>query len=94
MKKNWLTTLGGIMAGCGTLPMIISQSGYHVPNWLGLTLVLLGGLGLVVMGVAAKGQDEHSTAQEVHTATVVAQVEETIKAAVDASKIKDSQEIK
>lgn len=85
MKKNWLVTVGGIMAGMTGVPLVLGASHIAVPNWLNLALFLIGAIGGVVTGVAAKGQDEHSTAQEVHTATVVAQVE---------GQIKDSQEKK
>lgn len=69
MRKNWLTTIGGIMAGCIGIPIAVSTAGYHLPEWLGLIFVILGTLGAVVVGVAAKGQDEHSTADQVELAT-------------------------
>jgi len=71
--KNWrssnLATIGGIMAGFAGIPIawgaainahIISTS-YQMPGWFFLLCVSLGVLGPVVIGVAAKGQDDHAT---------------------------------
>ncbi len=70
MRKNWLTTVGGIMAGFSGIGLAAQAAGYHLPEWLGLTLFLIGSVGAIVVGVAAKGQDEHSTQGEVQAATL------------------------
>jgi hypothetical protein len=70
MRKNWLTTVGGIMGGCLGVPLIVAQAGYRLPGWLALTFVCIGAVGGVIVGVAAKGQDEHSTSAEVQAADI------------------------
>lgn len=75
MRKNWLVTVGGIMAGCLAIPIGTTQLGYHLPQNLALAFILIGMLGGIITGVAAKGQDEHSTETQVEQATQVKQVE-------------------
>ena len=63
-RKNWMTTLGGIMAGLGTLPLLATASHLDLPLWWNycqFPLFLIGSIGTIILGVAAKGQDEHNT---------------------------------
>lgn len=72
MRKNWLTTTSGIMMGLGSLPNLVTASHANVPLWWNscqFPLVLTGMVGFILLGVAAKGQDEHSTVSQVEAAT-------------------------
>ena len=69
MKKNWLTTVGGIMALFLALPTVLGASHLAIPNWMNIAFVIIGTLGGGIVGIAAKGQDEHSTVQQVENAT-------------------------
>jgi hypothetical protein len=72
MFKNWVTTLGGILAGLGTLPLIVTASHVAFPLWWNycqFPLFLLGAIGTIILGLAAKGADQHSTAGQVAAAT-------------------------
>jgi hypothetical protein len=83
MRKNWLTTTAGIMAALGTVPVLIAQSGAHLPAWWGtaaFVFVLIGTIGVVLLGVAAKGQDEHSTADQVQLSTIEKHVDQQMQA--------------
>jgi hypothetical protein len=68
MRKNWLTTIGGIMALFTLLPPALGQANMHAPNWLNLTFFCVGAIGTGIIGIAAKGQDEHSTPTQVQQA--------------------------
>lgn len=66
MRTSKLATIGGIMAGFAGIPIawgaainqhLIDES-YRMPGWFFLMCVSLGVLGPVIIGVAAKGQDE------------------------------------
>jgi hypothetical protein len=70
MKKNWLVTVGGIMAGCLSVPIGAATMGYPLPKTMAMILIVVGLIGAVVTGVAAKGQDEHSTEAQVQTSTI------------------------
>jgi hypothetical protein len=70
IRNNWFTTIGGIMAGFGLIPISVGTAGKSMPNWLYLVCIFVGTLGPVVIGVGAKGQDEHSDLQEVKNATI------------------------
>lgn len=83
MKKNWLTTVGGLMTALGGVPLLVATSGYTPPSWwqhLVFPLILIGILGAVITGWAAKGADEHSDQSQVNTATVVKKVEQVQEA--------------
>lgn len=69
MKSNLVTTIGGIMAGMAGFPVLLGTAHLAVPNWLNVALFLIGATGTVIIGVAAKGQDEHSTATQVDAAS-------------------------
>lgn len=68
-KTNMLTTIGGIMAGFALIPIAVGTAHIHMPSWLYLVCIFLGTLGPVVIGVAAKGQDEHSTIDQVQASS-------------------------
>ena len=86
MFKNWFVTIAGIMASMLGVPVAVLS--YYAtiakagpPEWftqyLQFPLVLVGILGTVLLGVAAKGADQHSTQNQVAISTaesVVAQV--------------------
>ncbi len=80
-RKNWITTLGGIMAGLGTLPMLVTASRVAFPLWwnsVQFPLVLTGMLGTILLGVAAKGADEHSTLPQMEASTARAVADDVI----------------
>jgi len=60
-RKNWFTTIGGIMAGFGLVPIALGTGHVKMPDWLYIACIFVGTLGPVVIGVGAKGQDEHSS---------------------------------
>lgn len=66
---NWLTTVGGILSGVPTLVLgsgfVLSPNGQHA-------LQLIGGVGLLLLGVAAKSATTHSTVAQVEASTVKA----------------------
>lgn len=73
MRKNWLVTVAGIMAALGSVPILVATSGVTPPLWwahLAFPFILIGIIGTVLLGYAAKGQDEHSTAAQVQVATI------------------------
>lgn len=73
--KNWVTTLGGILAGLGTLPLLVTASHVAFPLWWNacqFPLFLAGGIGTILLGLAAKATGEHSTAPQVEQATTTA----------------------
>ena len=67
-RTNMLTTIGGIMALFTGLPPAMGAANLHAPNWLNLTCFVIGTLGMGLVGFAAKGQDEHSTPEQVQAA--------------------------
>lgn len=69
MRKNWLTTVAGVMTAVGGFPIALGAMGYHINQTASLVMVVVGMLGGAVLGVAAKGQDEHSTIAQVEGAT-------------------------
>lgn len=66
MKKNWLTTVGGIMALFIGLPTVLGASHLAVPNWMNVAAIVIGTLGGGIVGISAKGQDEHSTSDQIN----------------------------
>lgn len=72
-KSSLLVTVAGIMAALGGIPVLVAAAGVVPPLWwshVTFPLVLLGIAGTALMGFAAKGQDEHSTIQQVQSASV------------------------
>jgi hypothetical protein len=81
MFKNWFVTLAGIMASLVGVPLAVIT--YYAtivkagpPTWfmnyMAFPMVLLGTIGTALMGVAAKGADQHSTAGQIAAATAQA----------------------
>lgn len=71
-KSSLLVTIAGIMAALGAVPVLVATAGVTPPNWwahLAFPFVLIGIVGTVLLGFAAKGQDEHSTEAQVAEAT-------------------------
>lgn len=65
--NNWMTTLGGFLAG---IPSIVLGSGLPVsPLWSHI-LYIAGGIGVLLIGLAAKDFNTHSTNTEVIQSTV------------------------
>jgi len=83
MRKNWLTTIGGIMAGFGVIPIALGAAKVAMPSWLYVICICFAALGPVIVGVAAKGQDEHSTVSQVQASTIENPIVEQ-KAVVEA----------
>lgn len=69
-RSNLLTTIGGIMAGFGVIPIALGTAHVAMPSWLYVVCISFAAIGPVIVGVAAKGQDEHSTADQVRTASI------------------------
>ena len=69
MRTNTLVTIGGIMAGFLSIPVGAATLGYALPKPVAMVMIVIGLVGAVVTGVAAKGQDEHSTASQVQAAS-------------------------
>jgi hypothetical protein len=69
MRTNLLTTIGGIMALFGAIPIALGTAGIHMPNWLYVLCISFGVLGPGIVGISAKGQDVHSTADQVEKAS-------------------------
>jgi hypothetical protein len=74
MRTNTLTTIGGILAGFGVVPIAFGSAHIALPSWLYATCIFAAAIGPVIIGVAAKGQDTHSTETQVQQATTQAQV--------------------
>lgn len=102
MKKNWMTTLGGILGsvGLGLIGVPLSVLTYYAqivksgpPAWFNATILpmLLAGsilamVGNAIVGVAAKGQDEHSTVPQVGAASLQQEAQAVAKAADQPTK--------
>ena len=69
--KNWLTTLGGLLAG---LPILIINSGFVLTGKWPQILSIIGGLGALLIGLAAKDAGTHSTMAQVQASTAEAEV--------------------
>ena len=63
--KNWITTVGGILAAVGT---IASQA--PIPAPYKFIPALIAALGTAMIGGGAKDFNVHSTAEEVNKATL------------------------
>ena len=74
LGKNWITTLGGLLLGIG-----LALEGTFPPEyaWIAKSLAAIGG---VVLGVAAKAVNVHSTQQEVKKSTIEDAIKEADKA--------------
>jgi hypothetical protein len=86
MRTNWLVTVAGIMAAMMGVPVAVAAlpSSIVIPAWwshIAFFFVLVGIVGTVLLGWAAKGADVHSTAAQVATSTIDnPQIEQAAKA--------------
>lgn len=67
--QSWITTFGGLLAG---VPVLIMNSGLVLSSQSTHILSIIGGLGTLIIGLAAKQYNVHSTQTEINTSTVVA----------------------
>lgn len=70
VPTNWMTTLGGLLAG---LPPIVITSFMSAgaplgPRWTAV-LSIVGGVGTLLIGLAAKDANTHSTQDQIQAAT-------------------------
>ena len=89
MFKNWFVTLAGVMAGLGTIPLLVTASHVDFPLWwnsLQFPLFLCGAVGTVLLGIAAKGVDQHSTPAQIGAAQEQAKVNQVVADADAAAK--------
>jgi hypothetical protein len=70
--KNWLTSLGGLIALVGSMLGLLPKSLNIDPQWA----IFVAGLGAAIGGFGAKSFNAHSTAAEVQTATKEKAVED------------------
>ena len=70
--KSWVTTVFGILAG---LPLMIAGSGITLPPKYQHILIVIAGFGTIGLGIVAKAFNQHSTAEQVESATVKAQLD-------------------
>jgi hypothetical protein len=64
--KNYLTTLFGILAG---LPLMVAGSGIVLDGKWAHTLLVIGGIGTIGLGLVSKAFNVHSTVDQVESAT-------------------------
>lgn len=67
LTKNWRTTLGGLLAA---VPPVITAAGFTLTPTKQHWLALCQGLGVLLLGLAAKDSTTHSTLEQVRTSTV------------------------
>lgn len=68
--QNWQTTVGGLLAG---IPVIVINSGIMLTMKETQILAIIGGVGTLLIGLAAKDSGTHSTMQQVQASTVKAE---------------------
>lgn len=83
LRKNWVMTLGGIMVGVGQIPMLIqfAHLSFPLPLWWNscqFPIFLAGTMGGIIIGIAGKGQDEHSTPLQMEAAAKQADVKQAV----------------
>jgi hypothetical protein len=71
LLQNWKTTLGGLLAA---VPPVITAAGFSFTPKEQHWLALCQGLGVLLLGLAAKDSTTHSTVQQVNLATTEAEV--------------------
>ena len=67
--KNWLTSLGGLLAFCGGAALAAQQSGVNLPPVLMHWLLFAGAIGGLITGLSAKMSSNHSTLAQVTAST-------------------------
>jgi len=65
--QNWMTSLGGLLAG---IPIIVINSGLALTPRQTQILSIIGGVGTLMIGLAAKDSNTHSTMQQVQVSTM------------------------
>ncbi len=71
IRKNWFVTVGGIIGLFSGLPTVWGTAvrdhmmSTPMPGWLYVLCMFSIPLSIGIIGIGAKGQDEHSTFQEV-----------------------------
>ena len=70
--KSWITTVFGILAG---LPLMIAGSGITLNAHWSHVLIVTAGVGTIGLGIVAKAFNQHSTTEQVESATVKAQLD-------------------
>lgn len=74
MRKNWFVSVGGFIGLFSGLPVLWGtavKDGYmhaQMPGWLYLVCICAAPLSIFIIGLGAKGQDEHSTPAQVQQA--------------------------
>lgn len=68
--QNWITTVGGLLAG---IPVIVINSGLALTMRETQILSIVGGIGTLLIGLAAKDWNTHSTLSQVQESTVKAE---------------------
>jgi hypothetical protein len=89
LSANPLTTIGGILAFLGTLPLLATASHQALPLWWNscqFPLFLCGAVGTMLMGIAAKDKGTHSTAAQVEASTVQQAADAVVKKASEPAK--------
>ena len=66
IAANWKTTLGGALAA---IPAMVSAAGFTLSTDHQHWISLCGGVGALLLGLAAKDATNHSTWKEVNLAT-------------------------
>ena len=74
--QNWATTVGGLLSG---IPAIVIGSGLMLTPRATQILAIVSGVGMLLIGLAAKDSGTHSTMTQVQASSV--------KAATDAAKL-------
>ena len=64
--QNWMTTLGGLLAG---IPLIVINSGLLLTSRWTQILSIIGAVGTLIIGLAAKDSSTHSTMSQVQVST-------------------------
>jgi hypothetical protein len=65
--QNWQTTVGGLLAG---IPVIVINSGLMLTMKETQILAIVGGVGTLLIGLAAKDSGTHSTMAQVQASTL------------------------
>ena len=81
------------MAAVGGFPVALAALGYHLNQQFSLAMAIIGLLGIALLGLSAKGVDQHSTPAQVAAsgAVVVAATPVAEKAAEVLVKVADEQ---
>jgi hypothetical protein len=86
MRTNGLMTLFGFVTGLGGVPLAVMAAqqaipSLSVPHWwasVAFIMIVLGIVGGVGMGVTGKGEDTHSTVEQVRASTAQAKAADQV----------------